>query len=32
VRFEYDLSDPHLFTYAAVIHATDPEIYTSPPT
>ena len=31
VRFEYDLSDPHLFTYAAVIHAGDPTIYSTPP-
>jgi hypothetical protein len=31
VRFEYDLSDPHLFTYAVVVHATDPEIYTQAP-
>lgn len=31
VRFEYDLSDPHLFTYAIVIHAADAAIYTAPP-
>lgn len=31
VRFEYDLSDPHLFTYSALIHAADPTIYISPP-
>lgn len=27
VRFEYDLSDKHLFTYAVVIHASDPVMY-----
>ena len=27
VRFDYDLSDPHLFTYSVVIHAEDPVIY-----
>ena len=31
VRFEYDLGDQRLFTYAAVIHAADPVIYTTPP-
>ena len=31
VRFEYDLSDPHLFNYAVVIHAADPVIYTGSP-
>lgn len=31
VRFEYDLSDPHLFNYSALIHAADPAIYTGPP-
>jgi len=31
VRFEYDISDPHLFTYSVVIHAQDPEIYTQAP-
>ncbi|MCA9053863.1 MAG: hypothetical protein KDA75_08500 [Planctomycetaceae bacterium] len=28
VRFEYDLSDPHMFTYSVVIHAADPTIHT----
>ena len=28
VRLEYDLSDKHLFTYSAVIHAEDPVVYT----
>jgi hypothetical protein len=27
VRFEADLSDPHLFTYSVVIHAADPKLY-----
>lgn len=31
VRLEYDLSDPHLFTYSAVIHADDPAIYSTAP-
>ena len=31
VRFEFDLTDPHLFTYSAVIHAGDSRIYTAPP-
>lgn len=31
VRFEYDLSDKRLFTYSAVIHAADPQIYTTAP-
>ena len=31
VRFEYDLSDPRLFTYVVVIHAEDPEIYAEAP-
>lgn len=31
VRFEFDLTDPHLFTYSAVIHAGDAQIYTEPP-
>ncbi len=26
-RFEYDLSDEHLFTYSAVIHAEDAALY-----
>ena len=30
VRFEYDLSDVRLFTYAVVIHADDPVIYSTP--
>ncbi len=32
VRFEYDLSSPHLFTYSALVHASDPTIYTAAPT
>lgn len=31
VRLDYDLSNPHLFTYSAVIHAEDPIIYDSAP-
>lgn len=31
VRFEYDLSDPHLFSYALVVHAADPAIHLGPP-
>lgn len=31
VRFEYDLSSPHLFTWSAVIHAEDPRLYTTAP-
>lgn len=31
VRFEYDLSDPHLFSYALVVHAADPRIHAAPP-
>lgn len=31
VRFDYDLSDGHLFTYAAVIHAEDPTLYHTGP-
>lgn len=31
VRFEYDLSDKHLFTYTALVHAEDPVIYTTGP-
>lgn len=31
VRFEYDLSDARLFTYAVVIHAEDAEIYAEAP-
>ncbi|REJ71581.1 MAG: hypothetical protein DWQ29_23300 [Planctomycetota bacterium] len=31
VRFEYDLSAPQLFSYSAVIHASDPAIYTDAP-
>jgi hypothetical protein len=31
VRFECDLSTSQLFTYSALIHASDPVIYTSPP-
>ena len=31
VRFECDLSAPQLFVYSAVIHASDPVIYTSAP-
>ncbi|MEZ6056551.1 MAG: hypothetical protein R3C01_07590 [Planctomycetaceae bacterium] len=27
VRFEYDLSDKHLFTYSLTLHAADPTIY-----
>lgn len=29
VRFDYDLSDPHLFAYSVGIHAEDPVIYTT---
>ena len=29
VRFDYDLSDPHLFSYSVGIHAEDPVIYTT---
>lgn len=31
VRFECDLSAPQLFAYSALIHASDPAIYTSAP-
>ena len=31
VRFDYDLSSPHLFTYQVVIHAADPKIYAVEP-
>lgn len=31
VRFEYDLSDPRLFTFTVTIHADDPVIHTGPP-
>lgn len=31
VRFEYDLSSPHLFTYSALVHAADPTIYSVAP-
>ena len=31
VRFEYDLSEPRLFTYSLLVHATDPAIYTTAP-
>ena len=31
VRFEYDVSDPHLFTYRIVIHAADPKIWSVGP-
>jgi hypothetical protein len=31
VRFEYDLSDKNLFVYSAIIHATDPVIYSTSP-
>jgi hypothetical protein len=31
VRLEYDLSSPHLFSYAAIVHADDPNIYTTAP-
>jgi hypothetical protein len=31
VRFEYELTDPRLFTYSTVIHAADPTIHTSAP-
>ncbi|MEX0701186.1 MAG: hypothetical protein WD069_03745 [Planctomycetales bacterium] len=31
VRFESDLSDPHLFAYSAVIHADDPAVYATGP-
>ncbi len=30
-RFEYDLSNEHLFTYSAVIHAEDATLYDAPP-
>ena len=30
VRLEIDLSDEHLFTYAATIHADDPVLYATP--
>lgn len=30
-RFEYDLSDPHLFTYSLVIHAADATIHSAAP-
>jgi len=31
VRFECDLSDARLFVYSAVIHASDPTMYTAAP-
>ena len=31
VRLEYDLSNPHLFTYSAVIHADNPTIFDTAP-
>jgi hypothetical protein len=31
VRFEYDLSDKALFTYAVVVHAADPVIHAEAP-
>ncbi|MEX0715334.1 MAG: hypothetical protein WD066_02040 [Planctomycetaceae bacterium] len=31
VRFEADLSDPHLFAYSAVIHADDPALHATGP-
>jgi hypothetical protein len=31
VRLEYDLSSPHLFSYAAIVHADDPTIYSTAP-
>lgn len=31
IRFECDLSAPQLFSYSALIHASDPAIYTSAP-
>lgn len=31
VRFDYDLSDPHLFSYSVLVHATDSTLYTAPP-
>lgn len=31
VKFEWDLSDGHLFTYAATIHAQDPVLHTTGP-
>jgi len=31
VRFEYDLSNPHLFSYSATLHADDPTIYSTGP-
>jgi hypothetical protein len=30
-RFEYDLSDTHLFTYSTLIHASDPMIHVEIP-
>jgi len=30
-RFEWDLSDSHLFTYSATIHAEDPVLYLTGP-
>lgn len=30
VRFDYDLSTPHLYSYAITIHASDPTIYDGP--
>jgi len=30
VKFDYDLSNPHLYTYAVTIHASDPTIYDGP--
>ena len=31
VRFEYDVSAPQLFSYSAVIHASDPVMHTDAP-
>ncbi|MFV0445869.1 MAG: hypothetical protein ACK5Q5_20010 [Planctomycetaceae bacterium] len=31
VRFDYDLSDAHLYSYSLVIHASDATLYSSPP-
>ncbi|MCA9040460.1 MAG: hypothetical protein KDA65_08945 [Planctomycetaceae bacterium] len=31
VEFEYDLSQPQLFTYSLVVHAEDPAIYQTDP-
>ena len=31
VRFEYDLSSPHLFIYSTLIHASDPTVYSAAP-